>query len=237
MSTPEQKNIIGSAEWKADKTKIINDRLLTCTNSDQREFLLDLLELVPFIEEYPHKVDKKLTFCDKCGELKYKDQHHECQVNAPEQNSAHSYTEGSEPGVNAFDYINFMKKQYGEPSSVEKPEWYSKGEIFDWLKRNDYSDTIANELSGKISILLNGLRKRIDVLLEKEIRADRMIVDLEHEKAVLKAKVQELEEKERQWLKMWGPVIDFCQDGHVKGLEIGDSISKYVLNVLKNRVK
>jgi hypothetical protein len=95
-------------------------------------------------------------------------------------------------------------EQNSEPSNVgEKPEWYSKGEIFDWLKRNDYSDTIANELSGKISHLLNGLRKRIDQLIDKELRADRMVVDLEHDKDVLKAKIRELEKYNKYQADKW----------------------------------
>jgi hypothetical protein len=64
------------------------------------------------------------------------------------------------------------------------------------------------------------------------------IVDLEHEKDVLKAKIRELEDWKDQELAVWGPVIDyFHHHGECHGLKLGQSISKFIINHFANQTQ
>jgi len=92
-------------------------------------------------------------------------------------NSAHSYTEGSEQSFGPIDdsLNDTIGKNEVEPSSVgEKPDWYTKEEIFHWLKRENYCEEIALELSGKVS---NWLQGAFDKGVEKTERAARKRIE------------------------------------------------------------
>ncbi len=65
---------------------------------------------------------------------------------------------------------------------------------------------------------------KTEQLKEKEIRGDRMIVKLEHEKTVLQWK--------RQQLAIFGPILDFMQRD--KSIQLGSSLSKVVLSRLES---
>lgn len=53
----------------------------------------------------------------------------------------------------------------------------------------------------------------------------------------LKERVKELEAWKESDMKVWGPVIDFAQGNNLPGLKLGGSISEYVLQLLKDKIK
>lgn len=47
-----------------------------------------------------------------------------------------------------------------EPKTAKPPIWYTEEEMFHWLKRENYSETIAKELSGMYANYLQGAFKK-----------------------------------------------------------------------------
>jgi hypothetical protein len=69
------------------------------------------------------------------------------------------YERGMSEYFRMHDYRNMwglFENLVNELESNQAPKWYSRGEIYDHLKRENYSETIANELSDKWSDQLQG---------------------------------------------------------------------------------
>jgi uncharacterized protein YaaN involved in tellurite resistance len=96
----------------------------------------------------------------------------------------------------------------GSVVAPKPDEWYTENEMYQWLITQKYSEEIAKELSTKWAADLQwsfnkGFKKGSDFITkselvakkDKEIRGDRMIVDLEHDKTVLTSENERLSDE------------------------------------------
>lgn len=77
------------------------------------------------------------------------------------------------------------------------------------INLKDAEINVFNKANSEQQETIIRLRNELNKLKEKEIRGDRRIVELEHDKSVLKAELNQLKEKHKSDVKLFLETLDF----------------------------